>query len=92
MVRKANFAQRIHKNIISQNFSRLCCRWCRVRRRVSEYESNPQNPSSNPQDPGSNPQDPNSNPSNPNPIRRNPNARVRQDQVGKEKYMPTDIV
>jgi len=55
-------------------FSRMCCRWCRVRRRADEYESTIAINSMH-----------NNNNSNNIPT-------VRQDHVGKERYMPTDMV
>ena len=46
--------------------SRICCRWCRVRRRESEHLMTLKSGDRYP--------------------------KVRSDQVGKESYMPTDMV
>ena len=48
-------------------YSRICCRWCRVRRRHNELPSSDE-------------------PTIP------PEWKIKQDEIGKETYMPTDKV
>ena len=50
-------------------YSRVCCRWCRVRRRHNELPISSDDSSSIP-----------------------PEWKIKQDEIGKETYMPTDKV